>query len=154
MSYERALAEEIYAEIDFLRERKRQLKAAWITHSICKRHEIDLPQSDGAEFWRHCAYAHVREAVRRRINAIAGDGPDRDDRQDCLPGYEHLQAYYFVQRRGEKVAIIIGQMTDAEIIEKASEHDRMADACRSHAVELRDYLNDRRQRRAKRRRAG
>ena len=150
MGYERLLTEEISAELTRLQEAGQPLVAQWITHAICQRHEPELARD--ADFWRHAGYANTRDAVRRAINARAGDKAERNTQQPLLPGYRHLQSYYVVKRRkvGE-VGVPIGSMTDREIDEKVTRYEAMSTACRDHAEELREF---KRQRRSTRRRGG
>ena len=147
MGYERVLADEIDAELDRLQALGQKWNANWITQAVCSRHEPDLPKAEASEFWRHGAYANTRETVRRRINARAGDRPDRDERQIRLPGYEHLQAYYVVRRKGDDVGLPIQKLTAAELAGKVMLYESMSASCAAHADELRRYIESRQSRR-------
>lgn len=154
MGYERILGEEIAAELNRLQDEGKPLVASWITHAICQRHEGELEGE--AHFWRHAGHANTRDAVRRAINGRTGDKAERDPRQTTLPGYQHLQSYYLVKRRGVgDIGIPIHDMTDREIEEKVTRYEAMSVACRHHAEELREFSKARRasKRRARRGRA-
>lgn len=144
MGYERILADEISGELNRLQAAGERWVANWIAQAIMQRHEGEL--TPDADFWRHCGYASTRDAVRRAINARAGDKADRDqdDRQMKLPGYQHLQAYYLVKRRNRDVGVPIGDMTDREIDEKVTRYEAMSVACRHHAEEFREFKKARR----------
>lgn len=152
MGYERTLNAEINAELDRLASEKQRWVAAWITQAIVARHEANLPEGDEGLFWRHCGYATTRDAVRRQINIRAEDKEEKDDRQAILPGYQHVHAYYIVNRRGVgDIGLPIELMTDREIDEKIARYESMSTACRDHADELRDYKNLRRAQKRRRR---
>lgn len=144
MGYERILSNEINRELDRLQTAGERWVANWIARAIVEKHEGELTPE--ADFWRHCGYASTREAVRRTISARAGDKADRatDDRQMSLPGYQHLQAYYLVKRRGKDVGVPIADMSDAEIDGKISRYEAMSVACRHHAEEFREFKTKRR----------
>lgn len=149
MSYEKTLNAEINAELNRLTGDGKQLVANWIAHTICKDHEEALDrQSEDSMFWRHCGYATTRDAVRRQINARAGDRDEADKRQAKLPGFQHLQYYYIVKRpKVGEVGVPIDSMTDSEIDEKIVRYEGMSVACKDHADELRGYKATRRRRR-------
>ena len=152
MGYEREFTAEIDAILDQKQAAGEQMVAQWITQEICQGHEKSLP-SNGDEFWRYCGYQLTRAAVRRRINARAGDRkPDDDNRQGGLfPGYMHVQAYYVVKRRGVgDVGVPLDQMTDAEVKAKMGLYNSFGVAALAHSDELSDYLKKRRADRRKR----
>ena len=153
MGYERVLNEAINGHLNRLQAEGQPWQANWIAHAICREHE---PELDGtAEFWRHTGYATTRDAVRRAINARAGDKVERESAQaPLLPGYNHLQSYYVVKRRGVgDIGVPIGLMTDREIDGKITRYEAMSVACRDHADELRDFKKSRRAAKRKQRRA-
>lgn len=154
MSYERILTDEINRELDRLQAAGERWVANWVAQAIVQRHEGEL--APDAFFWRHTGYTSTREAVRRIINARAGDKADRgaDDRQIALPGYRHLQAYYLVKRKGSDVGVPIHDMSDGELDGKAARYEAMSVACRDHADELRQFKKARRAKRRRDRRSG
>lgn len=61
-----------------------------------------------------------------------------------LPGFEHMQRGYQVERNGIRLLVPTDLLTDEEIEARAAEYDAMAAGCRAHARELRDFLERRR----------
>ena len=147
MSYRDALRDEIAAEIEFLRERRRPILPDWITQNVCSRHQAALESAESEEdaaFWRFTGYAFTRDLVRRVINETMGPNSGGDAKQRVLPGFEHLQEYYLVKREGDQVGVPIEEMTDAEIDAKMEEHDKMGSAHFAHRDELATYKEQRR----------
>jgi len=136
MSYADKLTAEINRILDDLAERGESWEAKWIAHGICNSHSDGLNSSEDAEFWRWCGYTETRDQVRRCINSRAGDKAETNDRQYRLPGYDHLQSYYVVQRGGVDVGVPVTSLSDAEIEEKSSLFRSMGAACYAHADEL------------------
>lgn len=112
------------------------VRADWLTAEIIEqRGDInggDLP------FYRVCAFNHVREIVRSCIKKYK-PAPTTDS-QLVLPGFDHLQKSYFMDRDGESVLVPVDQCTDAELQSRAREYDDMARGCRAHAFEIRKYV--------------
>ncbi len=143
MSYQGHLTDEINRVLDELATDGDPWRAAWIAHEICDSHERGLVSDSAADFWRHCGYRDCRSQVTRCINRRAGDGAEKLDEQLKLPGYEHLQGYYVVDRAGEEVGIALFGLTDDELEEKVSVLRRMGAACFAHADEIDRYLRGR-----------
>ena len=155
MGYERIYTAEIDAVLDRVQAEGAPMIAAWITQEVCAQHEATLPPDDDP-FWRHCGYANTRDAVRRRINARAADRTPTDTGQaPLLPGYEHLQRYYLVKRRGVgDIGVPIHQLTDREIDGKVGLYERFGFASLAHAEELREFKKGRRARKRRNRKPG
>ena len=145
MSYSDQLRTEIVEILNALAEEHRPWNPDWITTAICGNHEHGLSEINGEdiEFWRYCGQRACREAVRRCINQLAGDRPEQDDGQLVLPGWDHLQAYYTVNRDGTSIGIPVFDLTDIEIKEKAKEYRKMGEGCFAHADELLRFLSQR-----------
>ena len=144
MSYHDKLTDEINRILDDLTSRGETWDAKWIAHAVCNGHSDGLTDAPDADFWRWCGYKECREQVRRCINHRAGDKPTADPRQLRLPGYEHLQAYYVVNRDGADVGVPVTHLTDLEIEAKAGMYRTMGAACYAHADELDRYRRLRR----------
>lgn len=143
-SYEGTLKVEITVVLDRLESQGKAMLAPWITHSICNKHKDGLAQNDDAEFWEFGGYKTCRSMVTRTINQRAGDNPIGEQKQALLPGFEHLQSFYVVDRKGDEVGIPVDLMTDEEIDDKAEMYRKMAGACIGHADELIRYKHLRR----------
>ncbi len=112
------------------------MQADWITHAVVERHP-DLHGGD-KDFYVTCAFGHVRNTVRQCLREWKGDGPNTPE-QLKLPGYEHLQKAYLVDRENEQVIVPLPECTNGELMEKIGEYRRMADGCIKHADELERY---------------
>lgn len=143
MSYETQLNAEIYKQLDQLSEMGQAWRAEFIAHAIVSSHAEGLPDNEHTDFWRHCAYRSVREAVRRCINKRAGDERPADDRQYRIPGYDHVHAYYVVRRDDTDVGVPVSDLTDDEIDQKSALYKKMGRECFDHADELQRYKFER-----------
>ncbi len=112
----------------------------WLTHEIVSS-KAAITGTD-TEFYRICAFTHVKDVVKRCIGKY--DGQPKTDRQLTLDGFEHLQVAYTVMRDDQIVLVPVDQMTDEEIEARAKEYEAMALGCRAHARELRSYKSARR----------
>ena len=139
MSFRDRLVGEINTTLDRLAKKKRPWRASWIAHEVCKRHTNGLAKNDDADFWRYCGYAECRDEVRRAINKRTDENAadNDDDRQKSLmPGFDHLQRYYVVERENEEVGVPVELMSDEEIDSKIARYRAMGAACFAHADEL------------------
>ena len=107
----------------------------WLTHEIVANKSAI--EGDDVEFYRVCAFTHVRDVVKRCIGKY--DAKPKTDEQLILDGFEHLQVAYSVERSGHVVLVPVDQLSDAEINLRADEYMKMARGCRDHAKELRAY---------------
>lgn len=104
---------------------------------------VGKPSIDGddAEFYRVCTYQKVAEIAKQCIGKY--NARDQPSRQLALPGFEHLQVAYTVERNGAVTVVPINLMTDEELNARAAEYDAMAKGCRDHAREIRGYITKR-----------
>lgn len=144
MSYHNQLREEIHRHLDSLASEGRPWVATWIANSICNNHDAGLTGNEDADFWRHCGYQETREQVRACINARAGDRPQPKSEQLRFAGWNHLQAYYLVDREEPGTGVPVQDMTDEELEKKAVEYRTMGATCFAHADELDQFRRDRR----------
>lgn len=144
MSYQDRLRTEIHAALDSLATEQKPWVAQWIANAICNSHADGLADNDHKEFWRHCAYMNCRDEVRRCINMRAGDQPEQEGEQIKLFGWQHLHAYYVVNRDGEDIGVPINDLTDEEMEAKAESYRKMAATCYAHAEELDRFRRERR----------
>lgn len=115
------------------------LRAEWVTAEIIATK--DEPDCADADFYLICARNHVAEIVKRCIGKYSPK-PVTDD-QLKLPGFEHLQKAYQVERDGVRLLIPTDQVTDEELLARAQEYDAMAAGCTGHALEIRDFVERR-----------
>jgi hypothetical protein len=107
----------------------------WLTHEIiAKKQDIS---GDDTEFYRVCAYTHVRDVVKRCVGKY--NARTQSDEQLVMDGFEHLQVAYTVQRHDEIVLVPVDQLTAPEIEARAQEYEHMGLGCFAHAKELRSY---------------
>lgn len=143
MSYADRLTAEINALLDQLADEGREWRAAWIAKHICDGHATGLGNGEDADFWLHCGYSDCRREVTRCINRRAGDRPETDTGQLTLPGYDHLHAYYVVERDGEDVGVPVQDMTPPELEAKVRHYRKMGAACFAHADEIERFMESR-----------
>jgi hypothetical protein len=113
----------------------------WLTHEIVAN-KSDIEGGD-VEFYRVCAFTHVRDVVKRCVGKY--DAKPKTEDQLVLDGFSHLQVAYSVERAGQTVLVPVDQLSDAEIDLRAAEYDKMARGCEEHAEELRSYKHSRSQ---------
>lgn len=111
-----------------------------ITEILDRKNDIggnDLP------FYLTCTRKAVSEIVRKCVGKY--DTTPANDAQIVLPGFDHLQVAYPVERNGQQILVPVNQLSDDELEQRAKEYDTMARSCRLHAREIRDYLKARRE---------
>jgi hypothetical protein len=92
---------------------------------------------------RYNTWTNVRREVKDRVNQKVQDMViENDDTQLRLfdRQWEHLQERYIVKRDGEDVAILLEDITDEELEEKAQMHDIQGNGHFKHAKEIREYI--------------
>ena len=142
--YHDQLATEINSLLDRLADEGQPWRAQWVANAIVLNHTEGLVDGEDKNFWMHCGYTTTRDQVRRCINKRAGIKKEDDgDRQQKLPGFDHLQRYYMVEREDEAVGIPVHDLTDDEIDAKATELRVMGAACYDHADEHRRFKESR-----------
>lgn len=112
-----------------------QVVVEWLTHEIIRK-KADI-SGDDTDFYRVCAYTHVKDVVKRCVGKY--DAVCKADDQLVLDGFEHLQVAYTVNRKGIVVLVPVDQLSDEEIEARAVEYEQMALGCIAHAKELRSY---------------
>lgn len=119
------------------------IRAEWLTTEILamKSHI----EGDDADFYVACAIDFIKDTAKRCIGLYAPKPAVLTDAQIIMPGFEHVQRAYTVEREGEVVLVPVQLLTDAEIQGRASELMAMARGCVAHAKELRGYLRNREQ---------
>lgn len=115
------------------------IRAEWVTAGIL--HAKAEPECEDADFYLLCARAHLAEIVKRCIGKYKAATVTDD--QLVLPGFDHLQRGYQVERENVRLLVPTDLLTDDEIEARASEYEAMAAGCRAHARELRDFLERR-----------
>src|SRR5262245_22545429 len=117
----------------------KEISPDWVTNLIMSDHP-DVTGKD-ADFHLCCSRLTVRKEVTQQINKIDKDKPGVTQR--VLDGFEHLQEYYVIDRKGEKLAVKIEECSDDELENKAVEYEAMAKTCMEHADEIRRYIRTR-----------
>jgi hypothetical protein len=130
------LDREISNIIDERLAAKQVTSPTWLTNQIVANH--DEIQGDDSDWYRFCAWQHVRDSVQKNLRRFK-IGEEENDRQLRLPGYERVQAGYLVQRSGEWRMVPTEQLTANEIDLKIAELQSMAAGCLDHARELTRY---------------
>lgn len=98
---------------------------------------------EGVPLYRYCARAHVGRIVKKVIGKYDVEARAVQLSDVALPGFEHLQRAYTMQRDGKTVLVPITKCTDMELMSRAQEYDRQAAGCRLHARELRSFVKSR-----------
>lgn len=137
------MADSLYADVrDFIQGRLDAgliLRADWVTAEILAGKQE--PECEDADFYLICARNHISEVVKRCIGKYSAK-PTTDE-QLKLPGFEHMQKAYQVEREGVRLLVPTDMLTDAELLRRADEYDEMAVGCRAHAREIRDFVERR-----------
>lgn len=115
------------------------LRADWVTAEILAGKQE--PECEDADFYLICARSHIAEIVKRCIGKYSAK--PQTDTQLTLPGFEHMQKAYQVERQGVRLLVPTDKLTDAELLARADEYDAMAVGCRAHAREIRDFVERR-----------
>ncbi len=132
--------ESIYSEVKkFVQDR---VDAGVITRTEWMTSEYlgtkDHVEGDDVPFYRTCAVAHVNEVMKQVVGKYDSK-KERADSQLVFPGFSHMQKAYTVQRDGVRLLVPVGMLTDDEIEARAAQYDEMAQGCRDHARELREF---------------
>lgn len=137
------LDKEIKAKVLWLEENNgRVLHKQWLINAVTGDH----PQivGDDADFALLCVRTTVTERVERLFREMKSDEMAAEpDAQMTLPGYKHLQRRYFVERDGERVGVLVWDVTDIELVAKAREHRAMGKAHFAHADEIDRFIEAR-----------
>lgn len=119
---------------------------SWLVREFAGQHPaLDGPDRDLHEL---CMYGHVRWTVRDVLRDMHEEESEEQTRFEGS-GFHHLQRRYTIERgEGEQVVVPLERMTPEECEAKADELQRMADGCKAHAAELREYARRQREARA------
>ena len=140
------MSDSLYSDVrDFIQSKLDAgiiLRAEWVTAEIIAGKQE--PDCEDADFYLICARKHVSDIVKRCIGKYSAK--HTTDEQLKLPGFEHLQKAYQVDRSGVRLLVPTDALSDDELLARADEYDAMAAGCTGHALEIRDFV-ERRQRR-------
>ena len=133
------MTDSIFTEVrDFIQSRLDAgiiLRADWVTAEILA--SKTEPECEDADFYLLCARDKIADVVRRCLGKFK-PATETDD-QLRLPGFDHLQKAYPVERGGESLLVPVDLLTVEELEARAAEYDAMASGCRAHARELREF---------------
>lgn len=101
-------------------------------------------EGDDVPFYRACALAHVNEVMKQVVGKFDSKKAVSDS-QLLFPGFTQMKKAYTVHRDGIKLLVPVELLSDDEIDQRASEYDEMAQGCRDHARELREFKAARRE---------
>jgi hypothetical protein len=133
------LRREIHRFINAYLDAKRPVKWAGLVTDILNQHPLPLiPDHDFNVICRRVAVGECAREVLRDLK-LAADDPVKVAGAGTLPGFEHLNRGYPVERDDEVVIVPIDQMTRAERVERARQYRKMARGCIAHARELERY---------------
>ena len=93
-------------------------------------------------FYQACAIAHVNEVMKQVVGKY-DTKKSRAESQLIFPGFNHMQKAYTVHRDGVRLLVPVDLLLDEELDARAAEYDAMAQGCRDHARELREYKSAR-----------
>jgi hypothetical protein len=121
-------------------ERGEAVQMHWaVTEFLNTQPEITGP---GAPFYRLCARDYAYRLVKKAVDKY-DESARPGDAQMTLEGYEYLQEAYTVERDGERQLVPIHSATAAEMLQRATEYEKMGAGCYGHAREIRHYVADR-----------
>jgi hypothetical protein len=93
---------------------------------------------EGVEFYRVCAYDCCWRTIKKAFPKYQPRASEVE--QLDFPEFKHLQAYYPVERDGNRMAVSLNDMSDDEISERIQEYRSQGSGCLEHADELQRYL--------------
>lgn len=108
----------------------------WVAQEILASHD-DIEGEDAA-WYRVCTFKEVCRIAKSAIGKFRAE--DVTCEQLLLPGFRHLCKAYPLTREGELVLVPVDQCTDAELLARADDLDKMAKGCVDHAAEIREYV--------------
>jgi hypothetical protein len=121
-------------------DNKQTIQIEWLTQEIINS-KNDIEGAD-VPFYVVCARKSVKEIVKRCVGKYDAMKPQTDE-QILLPGFDHLQVAYTVERGGGIVLVPVEMLSDGELEARALEYEAMAKGCRDHAREIRKYIKER-----------
>lgn len=133
------LDREINDVLDALAAREEEWVPRWVANRIVSDHDPEI----GSSFVRHCTYRHVRERVAAIVRRRTDPERRESSEQLSMPGYDHLQFYYTVDRDGERRSLPTSRCSDDELLAKAAEMRTTARSLEAHAQEIERYLGER-----------
>lgn len=130
----------IYTEVrKFVQERVEAgviTRVDWLTSEYLG--SKDKVEGEDLPFYQTCALAHVNEVVKSVVGKFNPKKTPADE-QLIFPGFNHMQKAYTIQRDGIHLLVPVEMLLDEEIEARAAEYDAMAQGCRDHARELREF---------------
>lgn len=133
------LRREVHRIIEVHLAAGRKVVWAWLVKDVLDRHPLPLIRDhDFNVICRRIAVGETAREVLRDLK-LAADDPKKVSGPGTLPGFEHLQQGYPVERDDEIVIVPIDQMTRAERLDRARQYRSMARGCIAHARELERY---------------
>lgn len=115
------------------------VRVDWLTAEIIS--ERNRFEGEDADFYLVCAHKHVSEIVKECIGKFKPK--PQLDRQAPLPGFNHLQKAYPVEREGIRLLVPIHMLTNQELEARALEYMEMSEGCIAHAKEIRMFMKAR-----------
>ena len=140
------ITDEIEATLRDLREQPGTLIHKQLLISVVMDRHNDFYGVD-RDFALCCERYTIEQQVDRYFRSIKQAEMDLDT-GDLLPGFEYLQKRYIVNRSDVQVIVLVGEMTDEELIAKAAEHHQMGVGHLRHEAELLQFMEERRRARA------
>lgn len=130
----------IYGEVrklitDCVARGEARSKASYV-NTIMSEH--DAISGDDADFYLICTRHRINDIVSATIGKFTPKTQTADT-QLVLDGFEHLQVAYTFERNGEVYLVPIDQCSELELATRAREYEEMAEGCRAHAREIREY---------------
>lgn len=133
---ETSVTEEIHRLIDDKIATGAIVRADWVAAGILEiKSNID---GEDVPFYRVCAYRDIVRVAKRVIGKYEADDTTPD--QLLLPGFKHLCKAYPMVRDGIPMIVPVDQCTEAELRRRAADLEKMAEGCRAHAREIREYI--------------
>ncbi len=131
---------EVRDYIEEILKKKRPTQTDWIPEQIMAEHG-EIRGSD-KDWYVTAAHQHVRNTVMRVLREFKEHASTPE--QLRLPGYEHLQRGYLIERNGKSYVIAIDELTNEELLSKAVAYRSMGAGCYKHADEIERFCKERR----------
>jgi hypothetical protein len=121
----------------------RSVETGWIQQQIVSAHVVagDI----GSDWSLQAAHIAIRAIVREALRSLSAvsDLDEETSAQPFLPkvdGYKHLQPIYLLARSGKSMCVPLWDVSDAELMVKASQLRKNGLGCFAHAEEIERFL--------------
>lgn len=115
------------------------VQMTWAVQELINKQGIIT--GEGVPFYDLCAREFVYKLIKKAVNRYeTGAAGDSDSPQMTLEGYDYLQEAYTVVRDEERQLVPVGDLTDEELLERASDFRKQSLTLIAHADDIDSYV--------------